>query len=108
VNLLSRVSSFRRVVVQSASRQAATNASREEIYHLVVTTGLASAEELSARLEPTASTIRRELALLNGQGRLARTYGGAMALCAHPEASLRQHTGEALSRSMPSPAGRRQ
>jgi DeoR/GlpR family transcriptional regulator of sugar metabolism len=30
------------------------------------------------------------------QGRLARTYGGAMALGAHPEASLRHRTGEAL------------
>src|ERR671911_2166402 len=71
------------------------NARREEIYHLAVTTGLASVEELSARFEVTASTIRRDLALLNGQGRLARTYGGAMALGAHPEASLRQCTGEA-------------
>jgi DeoR/GlpR family transcriptional regulator of sugar metabolism len=44
----------------------------------------------------TASTIRRDLALLNSQGRLARTYGGAMALGAHPEASLRQRTGEAF------------
>ncbi|MET3919955.1 DeoR/GlpR family transcriptional regulator of sugar metabolism [Arthrobacter sp. UYEF20] len=34
----------------------------------------------------------------DGQERLARTYGGAMALGAHPEASLRQHkhTGEAF------------
>jgi DeoR/GlpR family transcriptional regulator of sugar metabolism len=72
------------------------NARREEIYHLAVTTGLASVEELSARFEVTASTIRRDLALLNGQGRLARTYGGAMALGAHPEASLRQRTGEAF------------
>jgi DeoR/GlpR family transcriptional regulator of sugar metabolism len=72
------------------------NARREEIYHLAVTTGLASVEELSARFEVTASTIRRDLALLNGQGRLARTYGGAMAMGAHPEASLRQRTGEAF------------
>jgi DeoR/GlpR family transcriptional regulator of sugar metabolism len=56
------------------------NARCEEIYHLAVTTGLASVEELSARFEGTASTIRRDLALLNGQGRLARTYGGAIAL----------------------------
>ncbi len=72
------------------------NAQREEIYHLALTTGLASVEELSARFEVTASTIRRDLALLNGQGRLARTYGGAMAMGAHPEASLRQRTGEAF------------
>ncbi|GAA5198096.1 DeoR/GlpR family DNA-binding transcription regulator [Arthrobacter gyeryongensis] len=72
------------------------HARREEIYHLAVTTGLASVDELSSRFDVTASTIRRDLALLNGQGRLARTYGGAMALSAHPEASLRQRTGEAF------------
>ncbi|MFF2840844.1 DeoR/GlpR family DNA-binding transcription regulator [Paenarthrobacter sp. NPDC057981] len=72
------------------------SARREEIYHLAVTTGLASVEELSARFDVTASTIRRDLALLNSQGRLARTYGGAMALGAHPEPSLRQRTGEAF------------
>ena len=72
------------------------NARREEIYHLAVTTGLASVEELSARFEVTASTIRRDLALLNGQGRLARTR--------------RRRCGSArarrLSRSTRSPAGR--
>ena len=35
------------------------NARREEIYHLALTTGLASVEELSARFEVTASTIRK-------------------------------------------------
>jgi len=75
---------------------ATASARREEIYHLAVTTGLASVEDLSARFGVTASTIRRDLARLNGQGRLARTYGGAMALGAHPEASLRQRTGEAF------------
>jgi DeoR/GlpR family transcriptional regulator of sugar metabolism len=71
-------------------------ARREEIYHLALTTGLASVDDLSAKFNVTPSTIRRDLALLNGQGRLARTYGGAMALGAHPEASLRQRTGEAF------------
>ncbi|MFF2317535.1 DeoR family transcriptional regulator [Arthrobacter sp. NPDC058097] len=37
------------------------------------------------------STIRRDLALLNGQGRLARTHGGATALGAHQEASFGSH-----------------
>lgn len=69
---------------------------REEIYRLAVTTGLASVEELSRRFAVTASTIRRDLAQLNGQGKLARTYGGAVALGAHPESSLRQRTGEAF------------
>lgn len=72
------------------------NSRREEIYHLAATTGLASMEELSPRFEVTVSTIRRDPALLNGQGWLARTYGGAMALGAHSEASLRQRTGKAF------------
>lgn len=52
-------------------------------------------EELSSRFEVTASTVRRDLALLNWQGRLARTYGGAMAL-GDPDASLRQPIGQAF------------
>lgn len=68
---------------------------REKIYDLAKTIGLASVEELSARFEVTASTIRRDLALLNEQGKLARTYGGAMPLEPHPEATLRQRIGEA-------------
>ena len=67
---------------------------REQIYDLAKTTGLASVDELSARFEVTPSTIRRDLALLNEQGKLARTYGGAMPLEPHPEASLLQRAGE--------------
>jgi DeoR/GlpR family transcriptional regulator of sugar metabolism len=62
---------------------------------LATTSGLASVDELAAEFEVTASTIRRDLALLTAEGRLARTYGGAMALFAHPESSLRQRLGEA-------------
>lgn len=68
---------------------------RDRIVRLATTTGLASVEELSHLFDVTASTIRRDLAKLTADGRLARTYGGAMALTAHPEASLRQRTGEA-------------
>lgn len=71
-------------------------ARREEIYRLATTAGLTSVEELSQRFQVTASTIRRDLALLNEQGKLARTYGGALAIGAHPEASLRQRIGEAF------------
>lgn len=71
-------------------------ARRDEIYRLAATAGLASVEELSRRFDVTASTIRRDLALLHEQGKLARTYGGALALGAHPEASLRQRIGEAF------------
>ncbi|WP_326795374.1 DeoR/GlpR family DNA-binding transcription regulator [Streptomyces sp. NBC_01808] len=68
---------------------------RERIEHLATTTGLASVDELSKLFRVTPSTIRRDLARLTAEGRLARTYGGVMPLTAHPEASLRQRIGEA-------------
>jgi DeoR/GlpR family transcriptional regulator of sugar metabolism len=49
------------------------NARREEIYRLAVAIGLASVKELSAKFEVKAFTISRDLALLNSQGKLART-----------------------------------
>lgn len=70
---------------------------REEIVDLATTTGLANVEELSDRFGVTASTIRRDLATLDAQGRLARTYGGAISITTSPpEASLRQRIGEAF------------
>lgn len=66
---------------------------RDEIYRLATTSGLTSVEQLSERFRVTASTIRRDLALLGEQGKVARTYGGAMPVSAHPEASLRQRVG---------------
>jgi DeoR/GlpR family transcriptional regulator of sugar metabolism len=68
---------------------------RASIVELAATSGLASVEELSERFGVTASTIRRDLALLEQSGHLARTYGGARAIVAHPEADLRQRLGEA-------------
>jgi DeoR/GlpR family transcriptional regulator of sugar metabolism len=68
---------------------------REEIVNLATTVGLANVEDLSVRFGVTASTIRRDLGRLTAQGRLARTYGGAMAVVARQEASLRQRAGEA-------------
>jgi DeoR/GlpR family transcriptional regulator of sugar metabolism len=73
-----------------------TDERREEIVRLAKT-GLASVEELAETFEVTASTIRRDLARLTDEGRVARTYGGAMALQAHPEPSLRQRTEEAFA-----------
>ncbi|PSK98408.1 DeoR family transcriptional regulator [Murinocardiopsis flavida] len=73
-----------------------TQARREAIVRLATTSGLASVEELSATFDVTPSTIRRDLAQLESAGELARTYGGAMAIVAHPEASLRQRLGEAF------------
>ncbi len=77
------------------ARQLGSRHRREEIYRLATTSGLTSVEELAATFDVTASTIRRDLAQLTAEGRLARTYGGAMALLAHPEPSLRQRLGEA-------------
>ncbi len=69
---------------------------RSEIVRLATESGLANVESLSAVLGVTPSTIRRDLALLTSQGKLTRTYGGAMALVPHPEASLRQRSGQAF------------
>jgi DeoR/GlpR family transcriptional regulator of sugar metabolism len=70
---------------------------RDRTVQLAASNGLASVEELSAQLGVTPSTIRRDLALLTSQGKLARTYGGALSLEPHPEASLRQRLGEAYA-----------
>jgi DeoR/GlpR family transcriptional regulator of sugar metabolism len=70
---------------------------RDLIVQMAASNGLASVEELSAKLGVTPSTIRRDLALLTAQGKLARTYGGALSLEPHPEASLRQRLGEAYA-----------
>ncbi|ASN37881.1 DeoR/GlpR family DNA-binding transcription regulator [Paeniglutamicibacter terrestris] len=51
-----------------------------QILELAHTSGLASVEELSERFDVTASTIRRDLTRLTSEGKIARTYGGAMAL----------------------------
>ena len=57
--------------------------------------GTANVDALAARFGVTASTIRRDLAQLTESGKLARTYGGAIALLTHDEQSLRQRLGEA-------------
>jgi DeoR/GlpR family transcriptional regulator of sugar metabolism len=69
---------------------------RDRIVRLATEAGLASVEELSQMFGVTPSTIRRDLALLTSDGRLARTYGGAIAVSAHPESSLRQRIGESF------------
>lgn len=69
---------------------------REAIVRRATTTGLASVDDLAREFDVTASTIRRDLGHLERAGRVARTYGGARALVAHPEASLRQRLGESF------------
>jgi len=71
-----------------------THDRRDQIVRLATEAGLASVEELSQVFGVTPSTIRRDLALLTTGGRLTRTYGGAIAVSAHPESSLRQRVGE--------------
>ena len=69
---------------------------REEIVRLATTAGLASVVELADTFGVSASTIRRDLAKLEEQRQLARTYGGAMAHHARTESSLRDRIGEAF------------
>jgi DeoR/GlpR family transcriptional regulator of sugar metabolism len=45
--------------------------------HEAILTGGASVDELAQRFAVSPSTIRRDLALLTGEGQLVRTYGGA-------------------------------
>ncbi|MFJ8752602.1 DeoR/GlpR family DNA-binding transcription regulator [Streptomyces sp. NPDC102441] len=70
---------------------AAAHARRESIVALAQDSGLAGVDELSTRFVVSPSTIRRDLARLTADGRLARTYGGAMA----PEAPLHRRTAQA-------------
>ncbi|MFJ2618331.1 DeoR/GlpR family DNA-binding transcription regulator [Glutamicibacter sp. NPDC087344] len=66
-----------------------------QILDLAHTSGLASVEELSERFGVTASTIRRDLSKLTTEGKIARTYGGAMPLTAAVvESTFRQRTKE--------------
>lgn len=69
---------------------------REQIVQLAKSTGLASVDQLSSQFGVTSSTIRRDLAQLTAAGQLARTYGGAIAISSHAEASLKQRAGEAF------------
>lgn len=80
----------------SVATQSA-QARRAEILRLATTSGLASVEDLSTQFGVTASTIRRDLAKLTNNGKLARTYGGAISLTPPPESSLRQRIGVAYS-----------
>jgi DeoR/GlpR family transcriptional regulator of sugar metabolism len=73
---------------------------REEIVRLAETSGLASVTDMAERFEVSASTIRRDLARLESTGRLARTYGGAMAAPNHAESSLQQRIGEAFAEKL--------
>lgn len=51
---------------------------RERISRLVEASGRTSVAELSRLLSVSEATVRKDLALLEGEGRLLRTHGGAM------------------------------
>lgn len=70
-------------------------ARRHEIALAVELTKTVNVEELAAKYSVTASTIRRDLALLARDGVVARTYGGAIAAITHHESPYRQRTVEA-------------
>lgn len=70
---------------------------REEIVRLAETSGLASVTDLAERFRVSASTIRRDLALLESSERLTRTYGGAMAVPGRSEPPLQRRIGEAFA-----------
>lgn len=73
---------------------------RELIARTVAADGAVVVEELARTLEVTPSTIRRDLALLTEQGRIARTYGGAMSARTgehEPETTVGQRAGLAVA-----------
>jgi DeoR/GlpR family transcriptional regulator of sugar metabolism len=69
---------------------------RTRILGLLSDTGGVSVDELAARLGVTASTIRRDLAKLTGDGAVTRTYGGAVGTGTEPaESPVQQRAHEA-------------
>ncbi|WP_210649185.1 DeoR/GlpR family DNA-binding transcription regulator [Nocardioides sp. SYSU D00065] len=63
---------------------------RHDAMVALVREGVDSVEVLSERLRVSASTVRRDLATLQRDGRLARTYGGALARDVFHERSFRE------------------
>lgn len=68
---------------------------RERIVQLATLSGLANVETLAQHFGVTPSTIRRDLSFLADEGRLARTYGGAISIVAHSETTVNKRLGEA-------------
>jgi DeoR/GlpR family transcriptional regulator of sugar metabolism len=68
--------------------RSATRRRRDRLLE-VVRGGQVNIDELAARFDVSASTIRRDLAALAGDGRVMRTYGGAIGPHRDQEPSLR-------------------
>lgn len=73
-----------------------TSTRRQSILDLIAT-GEEDVEVLARRLDVSASTIRRDLAVMSDQGMVTRTYGGAVLARAQPEEAL--STRETLNRA---------
>lgn len=67
---------------------ASTAERRDKIVQLAISSGPTNVDELALYFNVTSSTIRRDLARLTSEGRITRTYGGAIALVGHAEPSL--------------------
>ncbi|MCP2168440.1 DeoR/GlpR family DNA-binding transcription regulator [Goodfellowiella coeruleoviolacea] len=81
---------------ESTGQRLRADERRALIEQLVTANGTAHVEQLARSLNVTPSTIRRDLSLLTEQGKLARTYGGAMPAAHVAEASLGQRSGQAV------------
>lgn len=65
-----------------------TDEREQRIIGLLESRGEISIEELSAMLNVSASTLRRQLALMQSKGLVIRTYGGAMSVNPVPDESF--------------------
>ncbi|MFE5836580.1 DeoR/GlpR family DNA-binding transcription regulator [Arthrobacter sp. NPDC056493] len=68
---------------------------RERIVQLAGEMGVANVAAIARQFNVTPSTVRRDLALLSSSGRLARTYGGAIATVGQVESSIAVRSREA-------------
>ncbi|MFB8369681.1 DeoR/GlpR family DNA-binding transcription regulator [Pseudarthrobacter sp. NPDC055928] len=68
---------------------------RERIVQLAGEMGVANVAAIARQFNVTPSTVRRDLALLSSSGRLARTYGGAIATVGKLESTLAVRSREA-------------
>jgi DeoR/GlpR family transcriptional regulator of sugar metabolism len=68
---------------------------RALIAELAAASGTVNVCELAERFAVTPSTIRRDLARLDGAGKLTRTFGGAIPAVARQEQTLQQRLGDA-------------
>lgn len=85
-----------------------TDEREQQIIGLLESHGELSIEELSAILKVSASTLRRQLALMQSKGLVIRTYGGAMSVNPVPDESFdnKQHKNVAEKRRIAAEARR--